>query len=100
MTELVDRSEALLADLARDMLKLQEHPEWETLRRKFAETQALYEQRTAREMLAGGEGASPVDQRKVDFRRGYLRACEDLFEYPERIVARFNKENERKQSSG
>ena len=99
MEGLVDRELALLGDLARDMSKLQEHPEWAALQKNYADIKKRLEGKIARELLIGGERAEPIDQRKVDYRRGYLDACEEWLSYPAKVVARFEKQIERKQPS-
>ena len=99
MPELVNREVALMGDLARDLLKLQELPEWGAMRAHFEDLKALAQASAYRALYVGSEGAKPLDQRAVDYRRGYLKACEDFVLYPERLVAQFEKAMERKQQS-
>ena len=84
-----------LGDLAQDMAKLQERPEWATLERIFAQKRAELERKMVQELFSGNERASFVSQREVDYRRGYLRACEDILSEPKKVVARFEKAMER-----
>jgi len=100
LADLVDREAALLGDLAQDLVKLQNLPEWGAFRKRYEELHEQAVRRMAADMLSGGETAEPLDQRKVDYRRGYLKACDDFVAYPERLVARFEKAMERKQRSG
>jgi hypothetical protein len=51
-------------------------------------------------LLIGNETVDPIDQRAVDYRRGYLKGTEDFLLYPERLVAQFEKVMERTQDSG
>ncbi len=94
------REDALLGDLAQDLVKLQASPQWAAFRKRYEEIKDQAARKMASEMLSGGEGADPIDQRQVDYRRGYLRGCDDFVAYPERLVARFEKVMERKQDSG
>lgn len=85
-----------MGTLAQELTKLQELPEWQALRRHFQAVKARAEQSAFNTLYAGGESAKEIDQRKVDYRRGYLKGTEDFFLYPERLVAQFEKAMERK----
>jgi hypothetical protein len=100
MPEVVDRQLALMGDLARELTKLQELPEWDALRQRMDEIRKLMERAMLSKLLIGNETVDPIDQRAVDYRRGYLKGTEDFLLYPERLVAQFEKVMERTQDSG
>jgi hypothetical protein len=100
MPEVVDRQLALMGDLARELTKLQELPEWDALRQRMDEIRKLMERAMLSKLLIGNETVDPIDQRAVDYRRGYLKGTEDFLLYPERLVAQFEKAMERTQDSG
>ena len=96
MTELVDRRVVKLGDQAQELSKLVEHPAWLELRRLFAEAREAAEQKLAREMFGGGEGHPALDQREIDYRRGFLRGAQAVLDKPELAVRAFEKAMERK----
>lgn len=77
---------------------LSEHQGWRHLRKKIAEQQDRFAENIARRILAGGE----VDQREIDFMRGYIAGAAFVIERPEvaersleaaaRLAASFAKE--------
>lgn len=97
--ELADRKRAQQADHAREMAKLVEHPSWPLLRETFAKAREQAERKMARELLGGGEGHPQIDQRAVDYRRGFLRGCQAVLDHPELAVTMFEKADERTRNS-
>lgn len=91
---------ARLGDAARDLGKLTEHPSWKLLRDTFEKARADAELRLANELFSGGEGAKPADQRKIDYRRGFLRGCQAVLDHPERAVKAFEEAMERMEQGG
>lgn len=87
----MNRQVAKQGDVAQDLAKLTEHPSWPTLRQVFTDARDRYERKLAREMLAGGEDTGTVDQRKVDYRRGFLRGCQAVLDHPELAARMFEK---------
>lgn len=89
-------------DTARELAKLTEHVAWPTLRAVFAEAREKAERRLAREMFSGGETHAPLDQRAIDYRRGFLRGCQAVLDAPELAQHAFQKalETEEKRGSG
>lgn len=85
------RDVAKKGTLAQDLAKLTEHPSWPVLRQVFADAREKAERKLSREMLSGGELVAPVDQRKVDYRRGFLRGCQAVLDHPELAQHAFEK---------
>lgn len=85
------RDVAKKGTIAQDLAKLTEHPSWPVLREEFAKAREQAERRLAREMLSGGETKEPVDQRKIDYRRGFLRGAQAVLDQPELAQHAFEK---------
>ena len=79
------------ADLAREFKKLTEHPSWPTLRAVFAKERERMERATARKVLAGTETADPIDQRVIDYRRGWMRGVQAVLDAPDLAILNFEK---------
>lgn len=94
------RRAARLGDAARDLNKLIEYPEWQVLVESFKTARAVAEQRMAREMFAGGEAHKPLNQREVDYRRGFLRGVQAVLDAPADADTAFRKAMERTETSG
>ena len=77
--------------MARELGKLAERPEWAVLRKEFDGYKREYLAATARKLVVGGDDAAPLDQRKVDYRRGWLRGVETVLAAPERAIAELDK---------
>lgn len=73
-----------LGDLARDLGKLQEAPAWGRLQAEFAKAKDAYVQGQARKLVSGTIKADPLDQRMIDYQRGFFRGCEHILAMPER----------------
>lgn len=97
-----NREVAKKGDIARDLAKLTEHPSWPTLRAVFADAREKAERRLSREMFSGGETHAPIDQRAIDYRRGFLRGCQAVLDAPELAQQAFERalETEEKRGSG
>ena len=94
------RRTAELGTLAQELNKLVEYPEWDVLRESFAKARAVAEERMAREMFSGGEDKTPLDQRKIDYRRGFLRGVQSVLDAPGNADTAFRKAMERIDDSG
>lgn len=95
-----NRKIALLGDTANELAKLKEHPSWDVLKRVFADARQRAEKKMAREMFSGGENHPALDQREVDYRRGFLRGAQAVLDHPELAEKAFLKAMERTQDSG
>lgn len=73
-------------DRARELAKLAQHPAWDVLRKDFEERKRLYLQRLARKLTVGGRDAEPLNQREIDYERGFLRGAAAVLEAPENAV--------------
>ena len=101
MDEIAQRRKAgELGTLAGELHKLTEMPEWQTLREVFAEQRAQAEARMAREMFAGGIDKPPLEQRAVDYRRGFLRGVQAVLDAPADADTAFRNAMERINPSG
>lgn len=89
-------------DLARELKKLTEHRSWPVLKALWAEEKERLVRATARAMFSGNETLKEVDQRMIDYRRGYLRGVDDVLNAPDRAVLMFEKavETEEKRGTG
>lgn len=84
-----------IGTVAKELNKLTEYPEWDVLRQEFAKAREAAERRMARDMFSGGEGAKPLDQRQVDYRRGFLRGVQAVLDAPGDADTAFKKAMER-----
>ncbi len=73
-------------DRARDLAKLKEHPSWNVLRKEFETRKAAYLDQLARELMTGGEDTDPLNQRKLDYRRGFLRGALAVLDAPDNAL--------------
>jgi len=91
------RSERIRAmgDVSRELEKLKEHPSWEILQSEFAKLESSYTQSLARQLVTGGISAKPVDQRKVDYQRGFFAAVRAILMAPDNAKAALEKALER-----
>lgn len=82
------RSDVLrtVGDRARELDKLKEHPSWETLRNEFELLRQAYTTKLARQLLKGGLKAEALNQRELDYQRGFLAGAEWILELPEFAV--------------
>jgi hypothetical protein len=89
-------------DLARELAKLKEHPAWTTLRLEFEERKEAHLAKQARDLMAGGPEIEPINQRKLDYQRGFLRGAAAVFTAPDNAVAELERllANERKDADG
>ena len=83
MSELTVRKFAEKGDLARDLAKLTDHPSWGVLRESFDKAREKAELRLARQMYRGGEGHPEIDQREIDYQRGFWRGVQAVLDQPE-----------------
>lgn len=80
---------------AQELGKLTEHPAWQTLKEDVDRKQALYMDRLARQLTSGGPAAEPLNQREIDYWRGWFACGKELLDAPERATAQLNKLVER-----
>jgi len=71
-----------LGDLARDLGKLQDTPAWVRLQAEFDKVKDTYVNGQARKLTSGGLKAEPLDQRAIDYQRGFFRGCEYILSLP------------------
>lgn len=70
-------------DLARELSKLRDHPSWETLRSEYEKVRREEEERLLRKLTASGINAAPIDQREIDYRRGFWAGAQWLLDNPD-----------------
>lgn len=75
-----------LGDSVRELAKLVEHPSWPALRSEFDKRKDTYVQKIARDYTAGGIDAKPIDQRQIDYIRGFLRGAQAVLDTPENAM--------------
>ena len=80
-----------LGNQAREFEKLTERPEWHTLRAVFEQRKQSYLRKLANDLIAGGDKADPLNQREIDYRRGWLRGAQAILDAPEQVIAEFQK---------
>jgi len=80
-----------LGDKARELSKLKEHPSWAVLESEFALRKQNYLASLARDLIAGGVDAEPLDQRKIDYQRGFLRGAQAVLSTPDNAIASLEK---------
>ena len=93
------RSERIraLGDVARELEKLEGHPGWEALKSEFSEMESTYQRSLARKLLAGGISAPPVNQREIDYQRGFFAAVRAILRAPDSAKAALEKALEREE---
>jgi hypothetical protein len=74
------------ADTARELAKLKEHPSWDVLRSEFEGRRRRYLDNLARSIAAGGIDADPLNQRAIDYQRGFLRGAQAVLDSPENAI--------------
>ena len=75
-----------LGDLARELEKLQATDAWDALQAEFDKTKDTYLTSQARKLTSGGIQAAPVDQRAIDYQRGFFRGAEFILSMPARVT--------------
>jgi len=80
-----------LGDKARELAKLAEHPSWATLRKEFEARKQTYLLKLARQIAAGGKDAAPLDQRELDYQRGFLRGAQAVLDTPDNAIEALEK---------
>ena len=80
-----------LGDKARELAKLREYPSWETLRKEFEARRQTYLLKLARQIAAGGPEADPLDQRQLDYSRGFLRGAQAVLDTPDNAIEALEK---------
>ena len=90
--ELQDRTERL-AEIYAPLHALSETDGWRILRETFGKQRDQYYEQLSRNLMKGAE----IDQRKLDYNRGFFDSIEDLLEAPENAEAILRKALERLQ---
>ena len=72
-----------LGDKAQDLSKLKDHPSWEVLRSEFEAKRLKYMDRLAARLMRGGLNANPLDQREIDYQRGFFDGAQWILDNPE-----------------
>lgn len=85
----------LLGDRAQSLSKLVDHPSWQTLRDELDRVKEQYMGRLARKLVSGGISATPIDQREIDYQRGFFSGAEWILANPEQAESSFAKALER-----
>jgi len=81
-----------LADKAQELAKLKEHPSWEILRAEFEKRKQGYLRGVAQGLMAGGPDAPAMDQRRIDYERGFLRGAQAVLDTPDNALAQLEAE--------
>ena len=88
-----------VGDAARELGKLVEHPSWPRLRSEIEKRKHGYLSKIAREMSSGGIDAAPVNQREIDYVRGFLRGVDAVLDTPERAIEILEKALKREEGT-
>ena len=80
-----------LGDTARELGKLVEHPSWPVLRAEIEARKRAYLDKIAREIVAGGPDAEPVNQREADYIRGFFKGVQAVLDTPDAAVRQLEK---------
>lgn len=72
-----------IGDKARALKKLEGHEGWEVLKTDFTVQQDAYERRIARQVTRLGRDAEPLNQRHIDYERGFWRGVQAVLGSPE-----------------
>ena len=89
-----------VGDSARELTKLLEHPSWRVLRSQIGKRKHAYLTRLATQMSTGGIDAEPVDQRQLDYIRGFLRGVDAVLDTPDRALDALEKLLKREEGNG
>lgn len=84
-----------LGDRAQSLSKLVDHPAWQTLREELDRVREQYTGRLARKLMKGGISATPLDQRELDYQRGFFSGAEWILANPEQAESSFKQALER-----
>lgn len=88
----------VLGDRARELSKLQEHPSWPILKTELERVRDLYVGRLARTFATGGISALPLNQREIDYQRGFFRGAKWILDNPDMAESTLMKALERRDS--
>lgn len=88
--QLEDRVDGL-AEIHAPLKALAETDGWRILKQVFDRQRERYYDQLSRSLMAGAE----IDQRKLDFNRGFFESVEDLLEAPENAEKTLKKALER-----
>lgn len=76
-----------LGDRAQALTKLTAHPSWDVLRLELDRVRSLYMSRLVRRMTSGGIKGPAIDQRELDYQRGFFSGAEWILQNPEKAEA-------------
>lgn len=70
-------------DLARELAKLKDHPSWDILRGEYEKKRDGYFNRLSLRLMSGGARAATVDQREIDYQRGFWAGAKWVIDNPD-----------------
>ena len=79
-----------LGDLAQDLGKLKDTPAWARLQAEYEKAKETYVDGQARKLVSGTLKAEALDQRAIDYQRGFFRGCEHILQMPSRAEGALN----------
>lgn len=74
-----------LGTRAQALGKLKDHPSWAVLEDTFEKTRAAYLDSLSRKLIAGGIDAAPLDQRQLDYKRGFWAGAKAVLDNPDDV---------------
>jgi hypothetical protein len=91
------RGDALrtLGTRAQAVAKLNGTEGWQALVEEWTERRRKYGQTMTQKLLSGGISAAPIDQREIDYQRGFFAAVAAILGTPERMATELEKALER-----
>ena len=73
----------VLGDRAQQLSKLTEHPSWATLKEELGRVREMYQTKLSRKLTTGGINAPPLDQREIDYQRGFFAGAKWILDNPD-----------------
>lgn len=74
-----------LKNLDHELANLAEHPSWSSLVKMFEAEKTEWALGIGNKLLAGGLKAAPIDQRELDYKRGYFAGIRAVLSAPETV---------------
>lgn len=72
-----------VAERAQGLSDLKKHPSWPVLRGIFDKRKKLFFERLAHQLMQGGITSTPIDQREIDYQRGFWAGAQWILNNPE-----------------
>lgn len=72
-----------IAEQAQTLSELKKHPSWRLLRQIFERKQTKYFDALASRLMRGGIDSPPLDQRELDYQRGFWAGARWILDNPE-----------------